>query len=112
MTTKDRIDSITKRNEVEQEEDWDELQKLIPFLQFENHWKVKIIPPFHGAIARFTIENGDQYVSVYLDWFNRLAYMSGPYWEVYSRKTGECERFLLNETEQLMAYIKQQLEDK
>jgi len=77
----------------------------IPYFSFPPHWKIKIIPPFAGAAARFTVEANGNFVSIFLDAKNNLGCMSGPYWEVYSTKTDDIERFMLNESDELLAAI-------
>ena len=100
------------RLEIEREEDWQKISSEIPYLSFPSHWKVKIIPPSGGALARFLIlkdntkPNGES-LSVYLDWFSRLGCMKNPYWELYPDSDGDCSRFALEETEALIAAIKE-----
>lgn len=79
---------------------WDHWGKEIPELEFPAGWKVKINPPFVGAIVRFRV-NGC--VSVYLDCNNYLGCEDGPYWEVYDGS--EPERFDMADTAGLLAYI-------
>lgn len=56
----------------------------IPSIPFKRGWKIKIIPPFAGAVARFLVEaNNNQHVSVYLDCYGMLGACDIPYWEVY-----------------------------
>lgn len=47
----------------------------IPALHFEKEWDVKIIPPFGGAIIRFTIDYNNKHVSVYFDGYSELGFM-------------------------------------
>lgn len=58
----------------------------IPSFNLPRNWKIKVIPPFAGAVARFqlTSPKGKIY-SVYLDAYNALGYYGKdvPYWEVY-----------------------------
>jgi hypothetical protein len=96
---------------VEQEEDWSGWCNKIPALKFKSSWDVKVIPPFCGAIARFTVsKNGSDFVSVYLDCFDALGFMyKNPYWEIYPDHEGENKRFMLNETKQLISAIDKSL---
>lgn len=82
--------------------DWSETIRLAPALNFPSHWDVRMVPPFGGAAARFTI---DGLISVYLDMDGSLGVMSQPYWEVYPAQSGYEERFLLHETKELIAEI-------
>lgn len=75
----------------------------IPKLKFKDHWEVKILPPFGGAIIRFHLETGHGFVSVYFDAYDMLGCVGEPYWEVYDGD--DIERFLLNEHEEMMDYI-------
>ena len=86
----------------------------IPYLHFEKEWDVKIIPPFCGAIIRFYIEYNGKHVSVYLDGYSELGYMTDengkpiPYFEYYDGE--ECYRYYIDESEQMMDDIKKFLE--
>ena len=88
--------------------------KEIPTLHFEKEWEVKIIPPFSGAVIRFYINYNEKHVSVYFDGYSELGYMENedgspiPYFEYYNGE--DCYRYLMNETEQMMADIKEFLE--
>jgi len=94
-----------KRAEVEREEEWGEKWiKEIPHLHFKQDWKVKIIPPFGGAIARFWIDKGDNHVSVYLDCYDKLGYFGAPYWEVYPYEE-DVYRVAMNDTDELLKII-------
>ena len=83
----------------------------IPSLHFEKEWDVKIIPPFGGALIRFTIDHNGKHVSVYFDGYSRLGWMYDsndnpvPYFEYYDGE--DTHRYLMNETEQMMADIKE-----
>ena len=98
------------RSKVEHNEKWREWCEKIPALRFDPDWDVKIVPPFGGAIARFTAAKGDRHVSVYLDVYSELGFMYDnagdpiPYYEVYDG--GDTPRFYLNETDEMMEYIR------
>lgn len=92
------------RYDVEHREGWKELIADTPYLTFNPEWRVRIIPPFCGAMVRFTI-NED--ISIYLDSLNALGIVGKPYWEVYCDAQMEKgpERFLLDETDQILVLI-------
>lgn len=83
---------------------------IIPSLHFEKEWDVKIIPPFAGALIRFTIDYNGKHVSVYLDGYSELGWMYNdndepiPYFEYYDGE--ECYRYYMNESEKMMEDIK------
>jgi hypothetical protein len=91
------------RYEVERSEKWRDWCPQIPKLHFKEEWEVKIIPPFGGAIARFTVSYNHKHCSIYLDCYSRLGLVDEPYWEIYC--DGECARFFLNEHEEMMEHI-------
>jgi hypothetical protein len=41
------------RYRLEEEENWREILKKIPYLPFKSDWEVAPIPPFSCAVARF-----------------------------------------------------------
>jgi hypothetical protein len=104
---------ISKRSEVDKEEEWDEWLLKIPKIKFKEDWEVRIIPPFGGAMARFWIDKGDKHVSVYLDCYQRLGYFGGhngePYWELYPYH-GDTYRCAMRNTEELTAKISEILD--
>jgi hypothetical protein len=86
--------------------------KEIPFIEFPKKYKIKIIPPFGGAIVRFIIKNNKNEVSVYLDCYNNVGYWDGPYWEIYPNKDSEEERYDMNDIEGLLKGIELSLKSK
>ena len=88
----------------------------IPALHFEKEWDVKIIPPFGGAVIRFYISHNNKNVSVYFDGYSELGYVVDendkpiPYFEYYDGE--ECYRYYIDESEQMMADIKNFLESE
>lgn len=89
----------------------------IPPIHFKPEWDVRIIPPFGGAMMRFTVDYNDKHISVYCDFFENLGLFGGePYWEMYPRHY-ECDgkqyvdvmRFPLNDTENLVKEIDAEL---
>lgn len=56
----------------------------MPVLRFPSQWRVQIIPPFGGALARFVVYGkGNAQVSVYFDAYEMLGCYGEPHWEAY-----------------------------
>jgi hypothetical protein len=72
----------------------------IPPLHFKENWDVRVLPGFNGAFARFRVND---YISVYLDMFDRLGYEGKPYWELYDGT--DTIRFKMEDTEELLNTI-------
>lgn len=96
----------------------DKWQGLIPAFKIKPDWLIQIIPPFVSAIVRFRIskENfkDDQFISVYLDCYDLIGYMGGPYWEAYPVNDDVC-RCGIDDIDCLMECIEtglQQIEEK
>jgi len=85
---------------------------LIPPLEFPSTWKIKVIPPFGGALARFIVVTECGNVSVYLDGYDQLGCMGKPYWEIYpgSDEDGNPDRFQMNETKELIDGIRKTID--
>lgn len=100
------------RSNVETLEKWDEWIPKIPFIKFPSSWKIKVIPPRTGAMARFLItkEGKKDFVSVYLDVYGILGYMDNPYWEVYP-VDGDTSRHTMNDIDGLLKSIKKSLKE-
>lgn len=78
-------------------------------IEFPEGWKIKIIPPFGGAMGRFRVYNKDESesVSVYMDCYDCLGCMGmRPYWEMYPTIDDDCARFLMGEEAMLINEIK------
>jgi len=92
---------------------WRFWMENIPFIQFPSEWKVKIIPPFAGAIIRFKIqkEGIDFEVSVYLDCYDVLGYYGSPYWEV-SPHLGDTQRISMDNVDGLLKTIEECFSEK
>lgn len=103
ITLDERQSKITAKVTYETTFETSKWVKEVPTLKFKEHWDVKIIPPFGGAIIRFWVICGDKHVSVYLDAYNQLGWMEEPYWEIYDGE--ETERFLFEEHEEMMERI-------
>ena len=103
-------DVYYKRLLIESKEKWREWCNKIPALKFDSDWDVKIIPPFGGALARFTVRKGDKHVSVYFDAYSALGAMYDeagdpiPYYEVFNGE--DTPRYYLNEADEMMEYIR------
>lgn len=91
----------------QQDADWREQSTSIPALNFLPTWDVTILPSFSGATARFQVspKGVDRWISVYLDFEDNLGSVGQPYWELYPNAEGDTSRYLLNETEELMAEL-------
>ena len=112
------MDLYLKRSEIETAEKWREWCKRMPDLQFDADWKVRIIPPFAGALARFIVSKGDKHVSVYFDAYSQLGFMYDendnpiPYFEIYpAPDTDDVRRYYLNETDAMLGDIRKVLND-
>ncbi|WP_435018443.1 hypothetical protein TA3x_000417 [Tundrisphaera sp. TA3] len=84
----------------------------LPWLTLPPGYSFKVTFPFSGAAARFRVCRTDQperIISVYLDTRDVLGYVGQPYWEAYPI-AGETARFLLAESEELVAAIVGELE--
>ena len=90
---------------------YDKWVKEIPFIKFDNDWEVKVIPPFGAAVARFQIQKGEAFVSVYLDCYNFLGIFGKPYWEVYPYE-GDVYRCEMNNTEELLKAIRESIAEQ
>ena len=100
-----------KRSEIEKQEDWRNWIANIPTLTFDPDWQIRIIPPVSGALVRFQVTKGKAWVSVYLDVFDALGFVGTPYWEVYP-VNDDTARCLMNETDELLDFIRQSLEQQ
>ena len=86
--------------------EWRRWATEIPALQFPPEWKIRIIPPLLGAVVRFRVISEFGEVSVYLDAYDQLGAVGEPYWEIYPGENGDPDRFLMNETAELIEGIK------
>jgi hypothetical protein len=85
----------------------------IPAIKFPSDWCVQIIPPYGGAIVRFTVQRYGckNKVSVYLDCYDRLGYVGRPYWELYPYK-GDTYRCAMEDIDELLDIIDYALGNK
>lgn len=93
-----------ERRMIEQVHSWREIASEVPYLKFPASWEVRITPPFGSVDARFRVRKGKAQVSVYLDWYGNAGAVDKPYWEIYPLD-GDCGRYYLNETAELLAGI-------
>jgi len=83
----------------------------IPYISFPAEWKVKIIPPFGGAVIRFYVMQETAKVSAYLDCYDNIGYCGEPYWEIYPYKS-DVFRCGMYETDKLLEAIKNSISDQ
>jgi len=109
----DYISKTLKRAHLERDEDWHGASAVAADLTFQGNWKVRIIPPWAGAMARFVVSKGDKKVSVYFDTDDRLGCMDKkPYYEIYPAADGETARFYPDEADEMMLAIRKSLNRK
>ncbi len=96
------------RYKIEEEQDWRGWIEKIPAIEFDAGWKVQVIPPFSGALARFRVTVGDKTASVYLDGYEAIGFFGEPYWEVYpvGDDVGRCA---MAATDELLSLIRQSI---
>jgi hypothetical protein len=97
--------SIYKYDEIMESRKW---MNEIPDLSFPKSWKIRMLPPFGGAVVRFAvIKPSGKRISVYLDCYDNLGFMGHPYWEMYPGVSDDGpDRFLMNDTEDLLKALK------
>lgn len=100
-----------QRADLERSENWREWVGRMPAIQFKPEWKVKILPPFAKAMARFYIDIDNAHVSVYLDVNDSLGSVGQPYWEIYPYNDDTC-RVYMNDTDELVEKISEALEQQ
>lgn len=94
--------------------EWDKWQQEIPYINFPEHFAVKVTPPVAGAVVRFRvadkrcIEKGD--ISVYLDCYSELGAVWEPYWEIYPAADGDVSRYMMRDIDGLIAGLQEALE--
>lgn len=98
---------------VEQIREYRKWANKMPVFHFDKEWDVKIIPPFAGALTRFTISYNGKWVSVYFDAYSALGWVYDdednplPYFECYNGEN--TYRYLLDESEQMMRDVRNYL---
>lgn len=99
------VDQMVERSRVEKREDWRRWVREVPSIEFPSGWKVKVIPPYAGAMVRFLVELPDgRKKSIYLDVFDALGCVGKPYWEVHPCN-GDCDRCLMDDVAELITLI-------
>ncbi len=107
-----------ERYKIESAEQWRAKIQELPWIPFPAGWRVRVIPPFSGAIARFQVskEGFTETVSVYADFYNALGYYCDaegnpkPYWEVYPLD-GDVGRCDIGDVTELLRMISESLSD-
>ena len=98
---------------VEQIREYRKWANKMPVFHFDKEWDVKIVPPFAGALTRFTISYNGKWVSVYFDAYASLGWFCDdegnplPYFECYNGEN--IYRYLLDESEQMMRDVRNYL---
>ena len=103
---------MIERFDLEATEYWRDIATKTPWLKFPADWKIRIIPPFGGTVARFLVtkEGLGEQVSIYLDWYERAGLYGGqPYWEVYPIG-GDVGRCGVEDVDKLLGLITESLE--
>lgn len=104
-----------QRFEVEDKEDWHCWCQRIPSIPMRDDWKIKVIPPNMGAMARFVITRREASVSVYLDVFDRLGSFGYgtepvPHSEIYPDASGDNWRCPMEDVDELVTAIEASLD--
>lgn len=112
------LDKWRISREMDEAFEWSKWKDEIPYLKFPGHWKVKIMPPFAGAIIRFSVTTNDKnHVSVYLDCYAQLGSWDEPYWEIYpyekiGNQNSDVYRGPMNKTVNLLEAIELSLKNQ
>lgn len=105
------MSSSIERFTLEAKEQWTKWNKQIPEIKLKDGWKLIVLAPFGGAMARFRVNLGEASVSVYLDVDDSLGYVGEPYWEIYPFED-DVARYLIAETDNLINGIDKSLADQ
>lgn len=105
------MSSSIERFTLEAKENWMEWNRKIPEIELKDGWKLRVLAPFGGAMARFRINLGEASVSVYLDVDGSLGCVDEPYWEIYPFEE-DVARYLMAETDDLINGIDKSLADQ
>ncbi|MDR6664011.1 hypothetical protein [Rhizobium sp. 1399] len=98
-----------ERIPLERKERWQEIASSMPYVPVRGDWKVRILPPTMGAIARFHVMRGEAHVSVYYDEYCRLGGRDDGYWEISPDIDGNNARFGRDDANELGAAIEMSL---
>jgi hypothetical protein len=113
MNFEKKFENERKLYEVAEAFEWRKWAKEIPFIDFPAEWLIKAVPPFSGAVIRYNIKHKEienSFVSVYLDCYSILGVMGEPYWEIHPDEDDDCERFYMNEIDELLEGIRKSFE--
>lgn len=77
----------------------------IPAFEIPQGYKIKVIPPFRGALVRFLVIDSltEKEISIYLDGYNLLGYYNGAYWELYPNMAEDVSRYPINSIDKVIA---------
>lgn len=106
----DYLNKVLILSKAEQIHDFRGWIEKLPVFHFDKEWNVKIIPPFAGAVIRFTIDYKNKHVSVYFDGYSELGYVYDeeekpiPYFEYYDGEN--TYRYYLDEADKMMDDIR------
>lgn len=106
---KEREDLRFEHFKYEQAFEWKKWREEIPFIQFDQDWEVKAVPPTGGAVVRYLVKEkitGDV-LSIYLDCYDMLGIYGEPYWELYPCKDSDVYRCAMAETNELLDAIRE-----
>jgi hypothetical protein len=106
-------ENYMKRLDADAMDDFLGWSKRMPFLDFRDEWQIKMIPPFGGAIVRFGVrERGceSDFVSIYLDCYDRIGLYGEPYLEVYPHDD-DVFRCAMLDTESLIKAISESVKE-
>ena len=84
----------------------------VPYVPFDPAWMARAIPPFGGAIVRYSVDAEGERFSIYLDADNSLGFYTdadgnlAPYWEIMPGRDGDLERFDMDDVEGLVNEIR------
>ena len=95
--------------------EYEKWRDQIPYISFPVGWKVKMVPPFAGAVVRFSVKHPEveEDISVYLDCYDMLGIYSNrprtPYWEIfpYFEDTARCR---MEDTDKLIRLLSESFE--
>lgn len=104
------------RLQLESTENWRGFCPSLPYFSFPPEWEVRTLPPFGGALLRFSVRKrgGGKEISVYFDVFDVFDALGfadqQQYWEIYPDSYGDLQRFLTHELKEMFEEINKSLE--
>lgn len=98
-----------QRIPVERLERWQEISQSLPYIPVRGDWKIRVMPPSGGALARFHVMRGEAHVSVYYDEYCRLGGWNEGYWEIWPDADGDNARFGRDDADDLSEAIEKSL---